>query len=205
MRVNIRLTDTCDLSDCLSAIDALPFGDAEKKRLVSLGSPQRQRESLGALMCLCELVSSSEVPLTIARTADGKPYFKDTSAPHFSLSHSGGYSAAAVADAPIGLDVELVTERARTGETASRFFTASEIDELAKNGNSTLEFFKIWTRKEAIAKIWGKGLFYKSETSAPFVKQAVINIANRDICLSVCSEHPIDEVRIVTDQGNTLI
>ncbi len=81
-------------------------------------------------------------------TERGKPHFADTE-PHFSLSHSHGVIFAALSDVPVGADVELADEKKDTDRIASRFFSVSEQKE---------DFFGVWTKKEAYAKLTGEGV-----------------------------------------------
>lgn len=77
--------------------------------------------------------------------------------PFISLSHSGGFAAAAVSDCPVGIDVEQLAPRpvsrlaARCLNSAeqARFPAASDLEDC---------FYRHWTAKEAYAKCAGTGL-----------------------------------------------
>jgi 4'-phosphopantetheinyl transferase len=71
---------------------------------------------------------------------------------HFNISHSANYVACAIADAPVGIDIE--GRRKVNSAVAKRYFTAEEIAGL----HSDEDFFKIWTFKEAFGKCTGEGL-----------------------------------------------
>jgi 4'-phosphopantetheinyl transferase len=81
-------------------------------------------------------------------------------APHFNLSHSGGFAALAVADRPVGIDIEAV--RPITDDIAGRFFSPAEVHALRNlpSSEQTAAFFRCWTRKEAFVKALGAGLNY---------------------------------------------
>lgn len=84
--------------------------------------------------------------------AHGKPVLRGVGAPHVSVSHSGELVAVAVTDAaPIGVDIEAVTERDHAG-LATTFLAATE----TVDGPS--DFYTLWTRKEAVVKATGDGL-----------------------------------------------
>lgn len=83
----------------------------------------------------------------------GKPYFEH--GPFFSISHSGRYAVLAVSDNEIGIDVE---DRENPNfAVAKRCFTKEEQD-FAKQ--STRDFLRIWTAKEAVLKLLGTGFSY---------------------------------------------
>jgi len=92
----------------------------------------------------------------IARAQNGKPFL--TSAPHikFNLSHSHGLGLLAVAlDVEVGVDVELIRPLPDYRAIAGRFFPPSEAAALADEP----DFFRRWTRIEAILKAQGVGLY----------------------------------------------
>ncbi|MGA0608985.1 4'-phosphopantetheinyl transferase family protein [Caldimonas sp. KR1-144] len=66
-----------------------------------------------------------------------------------SISHSGEWVAAAVADRPVGVDIEVP----RPGRDLSRL--AESIGSLS---GGSADFYTTWTLKEAVMKRWGMGL-----------------------------------------------
>lgn len=117
------------------------------------------KESFAALALLRELLRMSDIEadrLVFRRCESGKPYFEDANL-HFSLSHSKGYVAAALSDSsPVGLDLECACvppDKAR--RLAERWFNESEKSEIS---NRSEDFTRIWTKKEAYAKMRGIGL-----------------------------------------------
>lgn len=102
----------------------------------------------------------------IERTDRGKPYFPNQPKLHFSISHSGDYWACAMANQPIGLDLqEHVTRKGETLEVAAarycrmaqRFFHPREA-EYVKQEDSYLRFFQIWAARESYVKYTGQGI-----------------------------------------------
>jgi 4'-phosphopantetheinyl transferase len=93
----------------------------------------------------------------------GKPELhqsESSSSLHFSLSHSRSIAVLAVANGrPVGVDVEEV--RPIEPEVADMHFSASERSQLNQlQGDAwLLGFYRCWTRKEAILKAEGIGLF----------------------------------------------
>ncbi len=79
----------------------------------------------------------------------------------FSLSHTRGLVACAVARAPLlGLDVEAISERSASPDVASRFFAPAEVEMLRSHPRETYadRFIEVWTLKESYIKALGVGL-----------------------------------------------
>ena len=89
----------------------------------------------------------------IKRGSHGKPYFPGT-AIHFNISHSGDYKVLAIAETPVGVDIEKV--RKADLRVANRFAQTEKDYVLEKDNN--YRFFEIWTKKEAYLKYKGTGL-----------------------------------------------
>lgn len=83
----------------------------------------------------------------------GKPYFEEAPWLHFSISHSGVYWACAVADYPVGLDLQ-IRRKKYSFRIAERFFHPDEKAYLLGNG----DFYAVWTAKESYVKYTGTGI-----------------------------------------------
>lgn len=97
----------------------------------------------------------------------GKPYV-EAEGVHFSISHSHGLVCCAVADEPIGIDVEVICERSAdtVSGIAKRFFTSDERDFLEGHAFSSEAFYYVWTRKEAMSKCLGTPLMSVASRSS---------------------------------------
>jgi phosphopantetheinyl transferase len=74
-----------------------------------------------------------------------------------SIAHRGEAGVAIARRGPCGIDIEEVTERARsTVETACDVAERELLDGLS--GSASLWFTRFWTAKEAVAKLLGTGL-----------------------------------------------
>ena len=96
------------------------------------------------------------LPLEFAVTKSGKPYL--AAAPHlkFNLSHTRGVALVAVAlDVEVGVDVELIRPVPERDAIIERFFPPSE----SAPCHDDREFFRRWTRVEAVLKAQGVGLY----------------------------------------------
>ncbi len=90
------------------------------------------------------------------KTDKGKPYVLGDI--HFNVSHSENVIVCAVDSYPLGIDIEKITYRELV---AKRFFTQSE--QRLLNKHKEKEFTKIWTKKEALAKLTGESIFSKTK------------------------------------------
>src|SRR5574344_3028359 len=78
--------------------------------------------------------------LIIKKNSNGKPIILNSKY-YFSVTHSGNYTLLVVADKPIGIDMELI-----------RDYDHRLLKILNLKSMSTYDFFKEWTRREAIIK-----------------------------------------------------
>ena len=122
----------------------------------------------------CDRIELKE-KLQIARTDKGKPYFPKFPQIHFSISHSGAYWVCAVADEPLGVDLQehvclkgetLEEACVRLRKLAYRFFYLREAEFVERDVYNN--FFVVWTAKESYVKYTGQGI------DDDFAKQYVI-------------------------------
>ena len=146
------------------------FGEGETFRLKKIKNPRRRAESATGLICLRKALrylnlTKANKSFEIVRDADGRPSFADIDLPDFSITHDGVLSVAVLSDkARVGIDIEeidmekgkIITDSQK--KLADRFFSTSEKERLHQKAYLSDEFFKIWTEKEAYAKMCGKGL-----------------------------------------------
>ena len=133
-------------------IEAAPdFGPALCEHLRAKTNPTVHAASIAAWSLLAEglrMLGLEELP-EVRFDPSGKPRFIDSSL-HFSLSHSGRLAAVLISEEPCGVDIELVRP-----EVAERLRERCLSDaERARD----CDFFEIWTQKECIAKLDGRGL-----------------------------------------------
>ena len=127
-----------------------PFGDELQKHISRYKGSVRQ-VSCSAWELLYRMLTDYGFPISqLAFTPIGKPYFTDASI-YFSLSHSMDLCAAAIADSPVGVDIEIYRPaynprlvKRCLSETEKQFFDG--------------DFTRLWSRKEAVAKMTGEGL-----------------------------------------------
>ena len=104
---------------------------------------------------ICRTTGLGNNQLEFSANAYGKPFLVNSSYVHFNVSHSGRYVACAVANEPVGIDIEII--KPIELKIAERFFTPDEVT-YVMNDNYTFRFYEVWTKKESRIKWEGKGL-----------------------------------------------
>ncbi len=93
----------------------------------------------------------------IAFGAHGKPAFVDRPDIHFSLSHCRVGAMCVVSGGNVGCDMEDAGRRV-SDAVIGRCFNAAEAAAVRSSASPSLEFARLWTRKEAAGKYWGCGI-----------------------------------------------
>jgi 4'-phosphopantetheinyl transferase len=85
---------------------------------------------------------------------NGKPRLRDGGALEFNLSHSEGLALVAVAERPVGVDVEAIQPGRATPALAERVLTADDVAAVQAAAPSERDgvFYRAWTRHEARLK-----------------------------------------------------
>lgn len=102
----------------------------------------------------CEATGHAPFMKDISRPQFSRPRFVFAPDVHFSITHSGEYWLCAIADAPVGIDLQ-IHQKADYHGIARRHFHPLEAAWLETHPD---DFFKIWTAKEAWVKYTGKGI-----------------------------------------------
>lgn len=114
---------------------------------------------------LSEMFGKSEQDIVILEDERGAPYVEGIDV-HVSLSHSGVYAVCAIAERPVGIDIERI--RPINMRIAERTFSDGESEYLGAGGEISdevlLRFYEIWTAKEAYGKCMGTGILLKDTT-----------------------------------------
>ena len=91
----------------------------------------------------------------------GKPYILNKNKVCFNLSHSGQKAIIAIYEKDVGIDIEHINRELKIKDITEFAFNEQELLQLNtfSGNNQKKEFFKLWTKKEAILKAKGTGLF----------------------------------------------
>jgi len=121
---------------------------------------------------------------TYATDKKGKPYFLDNQKVHFSLSHSGNIAICAVSDTVLGIDIQKIQDF--NENICHRFFRKNEKDYVlnAPCENRKNNFFRIWTLKEAYAKMTGCGISSFKDFELKFLPDGEITDINNKVCFT---------------------
>ncbi|WP_288447532.1 4'-phosphopantetheinyl transferase superfamily protein [uncultured Chryseobacterium sp.] len=91
-----------------------------------------------------------------------KPYLKNHNV-HFNISHSRELVVCAIAEYPLGIDIEFNDPKVSYHDFKFQM-TGHEFQEIDSSDNKTKEFFTCWTRKEAVIKAHGAGMTIPLDT-----------------------------------------
>lgn len=145
-----------------------------------------------------ELLEKSPTVTSIpyCHVANGKPDFAEGEK-HFNLSHSGDYVCLAVAEFEMGIDLQFMRQ-VNNYRVVDRFFSAKEKQLLAtlSDVEKQKEFYRIWVKKEAYAKLTGEGI--GKEVGVDTLEKNLDYIfeelkAPADYCMAVCYRRRTNE------------
>lgn len=140
-----------------AAIAALP--EWRREKAMRFKHEQGRKECTFAYLLLCqalrEVYGIKEQP-EFAIGEHGKPSLAGHPNIHFNLSHCKKAVTCVVADVPVGVDVESL---GRYNESLARHvFNDVEMGSILSAADPQLPFTRLWTQKEAIVKLTGRGI-----------------------------------------------
>jgi len=141
----------------LSECEKLPDDMGEKlfpcraERIARLKKREDRLRSfgVGALLAACAGLNEDE----IKTDALGKPRVEDGSF-FISISHGGDYASLALSSVEVGTDIEPISSK-RHSTIVKRVATREECEYVGDSGE---RFLTLWTLKESVGKLIGKGL-----------------------------------------------
>ena len=119
-----------------------------------------REEARVALHSILERVAGR--PVVLDRLPQGKPYLRELPHIKFNLSHTKGRALVAVAEeVEVGVDIERIRPMSDVARIAERFLPPGDAEVLADTPmpDREREFFRRWTRAEALWKAAGLGLY----------------------------------------------
>ena len=131
----------------------LPLLTPERRKAAEDYQDQTARlRVIGAGLLLRKLLGV-ERGSDLAQNEYGKP-FLTAGGPQFSLSNAGHYAALAVAQVPVGLDIEPI--KGDYPAVLRRYFLPDELEWLDRTPSDE-RFYTLWTRLESVLKAEGTG------------------------------------------------
>jgi 4'-phosphopantetheinyl transferase len=136
---------------------------------------QRARFVIGRLLARALVARFADLaPAAVELDVEeaGRPVVLGAGIPTFvSIAHSGRYVVVAVADRPVGVDVERLPSLPLHPRLAARLCSPTELERLEPLGGADRErgILAVWARKEAYGKALGVGLDFpwRSVTAGP--------------------------------------
>ncbi|CAI8852185.1 4'-phosphopantetheinyl transferase family protein [Chryseobacterium sp. IT-36CA2] len=101
-----------------------------------------------------------------------KPYLKGSDL-YFNISHSKDLVVCAIAEYPLGIDVEFSDPKISYLDFTFQM-TTNEFKEIHDSDDKTKGFFTYWTRKEAVIKAHGAGMMLPLESFEVLNNECVI-------------------------------
>ncbi|OLA39223.1 MAG: hypothetical protein BHW35_00685 [Firmicutes bacterium CAG:176_63_11] len=151
---DIRTLDTDTMAHTVGMMDE------ERRRRVNdiAGEDDRRRTVAGELLArrlLAQRLGCGEGEVPLCWDEMGKPTV-DAVGVYVSVSHSGPYAVCAIADVPVGVDVEVV--RSADEKFMRRVCSEAEMAYIrVGDDGDCARFWETWTAKEALFKLTGKG------------------------------------------------
>ena len=147
-----------DIRDLPLDYDLSCFSAYRQKMLQAIQNPKRRQQEIGTELLLIHALPASlerpRLPLTIAVDELGKPYLQNSRI-QFSTSHSGPYTACAVAAYPLGLDIQ--TPVSYNAAAVKRCCTENEEAFVQDSEDKDYAFTMLWSMKESVMKAKGTG------------------------------------------------
>ena len=137
-----------------------------------------------------------------------KPYLKNYPF-FFNLSHAGGYSACAVSDEEIGIDIQ--DFRPMRDSISAKICTEKELSIVYGGENPTPSetTCRLWCMKESYGKLTGKGFaqgFDKIETSQLLESGRLkTTVTENGMYVSACGDQPLSEIELITVTADDIL
>ena len=142
-------------NDCLSRVSA-----QRREKVLKYKFPAGREQSLKAYMLLQQLLKEEygiTEPPVFRELENGKPVIIGHEDIHFNMSHCKNAVACAVSDKPIGIDVERIQDKVNES-LAQYVLNEKELEDI-----TPLKFARLWTMKEAVVKLTGRGITGKEQ------------------------------------------
>lgn len=158
---------------------------------------------------LAQQLSCTPQELIIESGEKGKPYLKNFDY-QFNVSHTQG--AAIIALSPtiqLGVDIENLNREVDIVGVAKQLFTEQEQNFIFNANDKKQAFFYVWTRKEALSKAFGLGIYSDiklvsvveqdrivMETQECFIHNLKLT---EDYCVAMASKNPTEKLIFLSE------
>jgi 4'-phosphopantetheinyl transferase len=172
-------------------IQLLRYMTAEKKERILRYQrlEDAQRSLVGDILArytICKRLGAKNDELVFGQNEYGKPLLLKPAGLYFNISHAGEWVACALADSPVGIDIELVKPADYT--LAQRFCAKEEYLFLLQQPEETRlkHFYRFWTMKESYSKFDGRGLSLPLASVAADENCSYYTVELDNYVLSIC-------------------
>lgn len=107
---------------------------------------------------LAQVTQLDVFDIELSYNAFGKPFLACAPELFFNISHACDYTIIAFSKTPIGLDIEEIKDDVEIDAVMKQVFTTEELESTLGSVGQPHNFYKYWTRKEALAKALGRGI-----------------------------------------------
>lgn len=196
------------VSDFPSETEGLALSEYRLKKLEKIADVDKRRQGIAAELLLNYLIEATfpehSAPFDLYQDEFGKAHLKAIPL-FFSISHSGDYSACAVSDKDIGIDIE--AKDTYNENVAKRFFNKEDWVLIEEAADKKYMFAKLWTIKESALKCLGTGL-RKPLKNVKLLSETLVKIEpegmtkhilhqyKEGVHLSICSSDKLLDIEI---------
>lgn len=153
----ILINDRLQLFDLEAAMPKL--SEQRREKLLQYKSESDRCASAAGYLLLCECLQKKygicDAPI-MKYGKYGKPQISGHEEIHFNISHCRRAVMCVVSDTPVGVDIETVDRY--TPRLAQYTMNSHELQQIQKAESPAFEFARLWTMKEALLKMTGRGI-----------------------------------------------
>ena len=155
--MKIFLNDDIEHFDFEAALPLL--SEQRREQALKFKHDLGRKTCAAAYLLLCEALRNEYgiiEPPVFEYGEHGKPFIVGHPDIHFNLSHCREAAICAVSDRPIGIDVESIRE---FNDSLVRYtMNEREVQEIEQAERPDVAFIRLWTMKEAVLKLSGRGI-----------------------------------------------
>lgn len=185
--INLYLYDFSDQLEFEYLYDRLP--DLLKNKFKSYQNQTAQKQSLFA-WALLSLVLEKDYNLNLMNLdlnyhQNDKPFFTDNPV-YFNISHSNNLVGVAIANQPIGLDIEFFNQDKNYLNLCEKLLSDQELEKLSKTLGKSSYLLTNWVIKEAHLKMTGEGIKPSNFKIEPLKKYfQIFNFKNNEYYIAL--------------------
>lgn len=188
--MELQWYDIRELTEDTTAAVMDMMDDTRRRRVADIaGDDDRKRTVAGELLArrmLSQRLGCGEKDVPLLWDELGKPTVERDGV-FVSVSHSGAWAVCVTADVPVGVDVEVI--RSAQEKFMRRVCSQQEMDCIRPGEDGDCRrFWEIWTAKEALFKLTGKGpLLALSRFALP--SGVTLNYTEKNDCALTVAAH----------------